>query len=319
MLANASGLRWIAPDRILFSEIKAGVHMALVTSQESRTGQRDVYVPPHARGMAHRSAISPDGKWVLVVEMDNSGWLPCRLVPFDGGGATRQVGPLNGSCIEAAWSPDGKWMYFTSDASGGAHIWRQRFAGGAPEPLTSGATREAGIAVAPDGRSLITSSGQEQSELWYHDRNGERQLTSQGFAANPQLSGDGSRVFYVTQTGENAARVGFVAGEPWVVESGDGAEGAPAAGSGGQRVRRSPDGKRIVYSIDVGAGAEIWLAPTDGRTPPRRLATGRIMYPRFGGGDRIYFAKAENNENYLYRMNLDGTEQVRPWSVPSWR
>ena len=34
--------------------------------------------------MAHRSTRSPDGKSVLVVEMNGADWLPCRLLPFDG-------------------------------------------------------------------------------------------------------------------------------------------------------------------------------------------------------------------------------------------
>ena len=34
--------------------------------------------------MAHRSYLSPDGKQMLVVEMNFCKWLPCRLVPFDG-------------------------------------------------------------------------------------------------------------------------------------------------------------------------------------------------------------------------------------------
>ena len=62
--------------------------MALVTATENRTGSRDLYVPAHERGMVHRSYLSPDSKQVLLVEMENGGWLPCRLVPFDG---TRRV------------------------------------------------------------------------------------------------------------------------------------------------------------------------------------------------------------------------------------
>ncbi|HEY1240126.1 MAG TPA: protein kinase, partial [Bryobacteraceae bacterium] len=38
MLKNASGLVWTGPRRIMFSEIRMGVHMAVVTSQESRIG-----------------------------------------------------------------------------------------------------------------------------------------------------------------------------------------------------------------------------------------------------------------------------------------
>ena len=41
--------------------------------------------------MVHHSYLSPDGKWVLVVEMDSRGnILPCRVVPFHGGGDARR-------------------------------------------------------------------------------------------------------------------------------------------------------------------------------------------------------------------------------------
>ena len=63
MLPNAEGLTWIDGQHLLFSEIKKGLHMALVTASESRAESRDVYVPPRERGMAHRSALSPDHKW----------------------------------------------------------------------------------------------------------------------------------------------------------------------------------------------------------------------------------------------------------------
>ena len=59
-LPNASGLSWLDRDHVLFSEIKTGMHMALVTAKESRTEERDVYVPLSERGMAHRSQASPD-------------------------------------------------------------------------------------------------------------------------------------------------------------------------------------------------------------------------------------------------------------------
>jgi serine/threonine protein kinase len=308
MLANASGLRWIGPDRLLFSEVKAGVHMAIVTSQESRTGQRDVYVPPHQRGMAHRSAISPDGKSVLIVEMDNSGWRPCRLAPFDGSSPGRQVGPLNGVCTEAAWSPDGKWMYFTSDTTGRAHIWRQPTDGGEPEQVTNGPSKEEGIAMAPDGRSFITSVGEEQGELWFHDATGDRRVSSQGFAANPLVSSDGKRIFYVLKMGENNTRIGFVSGELWVadVESGRNERLLPGIIVNGFDI--SADAKKVVYSVAVPEQkTEIWLASTDGRTPPRRLSAGTDQFPRFHPAGDIYFVAVEGDANYLYRMKQDGS------------
>jgi hypothetical protein len=151
MLKNASGLVWTDPRRLMFSEIRMGVHMAVVTSDVNRVGQRDVYVPPDEPDMAHRSYLSPDGKWVLLVEMDiDHLWEPCRLVPADGSSSGHKVGPPGGACTYAAWSPDGRWMYFTSNAVDTNHIWRQRFPDGKPEQITAGPTEEEGIAMAPD-------------------------------------------------------------------------------------------------------------------------------------------------------------------------
>jgi len=51
---------------------------------------RDVYVPAGKRSMAHHSYLSPDGRWVLIVEMDSRNEIiPCRIVPFDGSNEIR--------------------------------------------------------------------------------------------------------------------------------------------------------------------------------------------------------------------------------------
>jgi hypothetical protein len=51
-------LVWIGPDKLLFSEIKKGLHMAIVTASESRAEARDIYTPAHERSMGHRSLMS---------------------------------------------------------------------------------------------------------------------------------------------------------------------------------------------------------------------------------------------------------------------
>jgi DNA-binding winged helix-turn-helix (wHTH) protein len=197
-LPNASGLTWTTDKRILFAEIKSARHMGIVTATESRTDRREIYFPANERAMAHFAYASPDRKSILVVEMDQTHAFhqPCRLIPFDGSTAGRQVGP-RGTCTAAAWSPDGKWMYFGAMVGGSSHLWRQRFPDGEPEQITFGPSEEEDVAVAPDGRSLVTSVGTRRSVIWIHDATGERAISSEGYAAVPRLSRDGTHVFYL--------------------------------------------------------------------------------------------------------------------------
>ena len=108
--------------------------------------------------------------------MNNQGELtPCQVVPFNGSGDARLVGPPEGACVAGAWSPDGKWIYVSSNEGGHFHIWRQRFPDGPPEQVTSGTTEEEGIAMSSDGKSLLTSVGVTDNTIWIHDGSGDRQ------------------------------------------------------------------------------------------------------------------------------------------------
>src|SRR5262249_38915105 len=105
LLSNAAGLTWLDDRRLLFSEIRTGLHRGRVRAMETRAEYRRIYFPQDERGMVHLSYVSPDRKWALAVEM-NPVWLPCRVIPLDGGSEGRQAGP-KGKCTSAAWSPDG--------------------------------------------------------------------------------------------------------------------------------------------------------------------------------------------------------------------
>ncbi len=316
MLPNADGLTWINANQLLFSEIKTGIHMAVVTATSTRADSRDVYVPPRERGMAHRSALSPDRKWVLVAEMDNGGWLPCRLVPFDGSSPGRRVGPKDAACTYIAWSPNQKWMFFSSDKGGRFHIWRQRFPDGGPEQITSGATEEEGIAVAPDGSSLITSSGLRESTIWVRDQRGERQVSSEGFAGNPRFSPDGKKVYYLAQP--HGASGEFVGGELWVADLASGHSDRLLPGTLLSGYDISPDGTEIVYSVrDQDDRSRLWLASLNFKFPPRQFPSSvNEDEPRWDRAKRIYFRASEGKLNFLYRMNQDGSEHKKVIADP---
>src|SRR3984885_2755492 len=311
LLAQSSGLSWIEPvpgqRRVMFSdETGEGIHMGVFESTESRSELRTVYMPAGVNGMAHRSFLSPDRGSVLIVEMDLGAWKPCRLVPFDGSSAGTRVGPQPAQCTDAAWSPDGKWMYIAANTGDGFHIWRQRFPNGTPEQVTSGATEEQGLSFASDGRSFVTSVGGSQSTLWVHDAKGDRQITSEGFAFLPSFSGDGKTLYYL---GRSRASRRFVSGELWSASLETGHTTRLLPDYLMEHYDVSADGKRIVFlSIDESGRSQLWLAPLDGSSPPRRLDSkeylARALFDPHGG---VLFVGAENGIAYLYHVNDDGT------------
>lgn len=197
LLPNSSGLNWISPTTLVYSEVASGIHMGIVSSTASRAEHRVIYFPAHQRGMAHFSFVSPDRRSVLVAEMNQSGdFEQCRLVPFDGSSGGMLVGPA-GTCLSAAWSPDGRWMYFAAQTGKSSHLWRQRFPNGDPEQITFGPTKETAVAADPDGHSLLTSLGSTHSAIWIHAANREHRLTAETSAWQPWLSNDGRRLYYL--------------------------------------------------------------------------------------------------------------------------
>jgi serine/threonine protein kinase/Tol biopolymer transport system component len=309
-LRNASGLVWFG-KRMVFSEVKNNdLHMAIVSSEETRTGARDVYVPAGLRGMAHRSYPSPDGKWMLVVEMDRGEWLPCRLVPMDGTSTGRPVGPPGARCTSAAWAPDGKSIYVSSNAESSFHIWRQAFPDGRPELITPGPTEEEGIAVAPDGRSFITAVGQRHSVTWVRDSGGERQVSVEGYSYDPKFARDGKRLCYRILRG--AVPISD-SSELRVVDLESGRSdpllpGLPVRGNLGHSYDIAPDGQHAVAAApDRDGKRRLWLAALDGQSPPRQIPNVEGDMPFFGPGDEIYFRGREGTSMFAYAVRKDGT------------
>ena len=312
-LSNASGLVWTGNRSVLFSELLRGVHMAVVGADDDRGGARDVYVPAHENGMAHRSDPSPDRKWALVAEMDGP-WLPCRLVPLDGTSSGRVVGPQGAGCTSAAWSPDGRWMYFSSTASGSFHIWRQHFPDGTPEQITSGPTEEEGIAMAPDGRSLITAVGQRQRPLMLHEQGRDRQVSLEGYAYQPKFTPDGKRLLYRILRGSQPRSD---ATELWIAETDSGRTerllpGEPMFGSGTYDI--SEGGNQVIVSARDRDGKDrLWLVPLDRRSPPRQVPGIEGDWAVFGEAGQIFF---RSTAGFAYRVREDGTELTKVIAEP---
>ncbi|HET7348217.1 MAG TPA: protein kinase [Acidobacteriaceae bacterium] len=304
LLPNSSSLSWIdGGKRLLFSELKEGLHMAVVTTDEARGDSRDVYLPPDKRGMAHHSYLSPDGRWVLIAEMNSRGqFQPCSIVPFHGTGDRKMVGPPSRECLSGAWSPDGRWVYLTV-LTDGFHLWRQRIPEGSPEQVTFGPTTQEGIAMAADGKSLITSVGTEDSTVWIHDQNGDQQISSEGYASSPKFSGDGRTLWFLMSNGQTRGQ------ELWIEDLSTRKQERVLPGYAMDGYAVSSDGKEVAFVMsDRSGGSSLWIAPTSRRSAPVRISsTAKEDSPNFLPNGDLIFRVMEGGSNFIYRMKPDGS------------
>ena len=310
IFGNSAGVSWLDPRHILFSEISSGIHMGVVTATENRSEYRKIYFPLEERGMAHLSYASPDRKWALVTEM-NPVWQPCRVVPLDGSTAGRQAGP-NGKCTSTAWSPDQRWMYFGVEVDGNHHLWRQRFPNGEPEQITSGTTEEDGVAVDPDGRSLITSIGMHQSAAWIHDARGERPISSQGYVPDPDKTGlggtlprftrDGKSLYYLRSESPGDST------ELWRADLETEKSDRVLPGFFMSEFDISSDGKEVLFSTP---NRQLWLAALDRSSPPQMISDRGEDSPHFGPDGVLLYRMSDGTKHYLGRINRDGSGRAK--------
>ncbi len=317
LLHNAAGLSWLDPGHFLFSRTHSGIHLGVVTQSVTGDHYRELYFPPHERGMAHYSYASPDRTSALVVEMNGQGnWAVCQLISLNGGFQARPIGP-EGACTSAGWAPDGSWMYFIATIKGQSHLWRQRFPNGRPQQITFGPMEEEGLAVEPDGHSVITSIGVRASAIWIHDDQGERSLSSEGEIvadlSPPSFTADNKALYYLLR--HPSADSGP---ELWRMTVDSGKSEAVFPGVSMLAYDVSPDDKQVVYAAAGRDGkSQLWLAPIDRSSAPKQIGRSGETTPYFGPRGKILFQMAKGNANYLEEMNEDGSgrSKVVPYAI----
>jgi Tol biopolymer transport system component len=205
--------------------------------------------------------IGPSQMWLYVANADGSG--EHRLLP----GST-------GEDYDASFSPDGKWIVFTSErdpeGSGQADIWRVHPDGSALERLTTDTSMEDAGVLSPDGNSLAyvsTKGGARTANIWVLDLKTHR-------ARN--LTGDGKVEPHETMNGYF-------------------------------RPSWSPDGKWIAFSSDRG---EKWQGAETGAGAGHSHPTSLYIMKRDGSGMKRLTTSAEGNAFGAPKWSADGSKLV---------
>lgn len=212
-------------------------------------------------------AISPDGKTILF---DMLGEI--YALPAAGG---RAVPVATGLAFEAqpTFSPDGKWIAYVSDRSGGDNVWIARIDGSDARRISSdddGAVRTSPEWSA-DGKSVYVSRYRirlDRYELWRHPVDGgAAELVAPAKPADDApraawqstlgaaATRDGKYLYYARRVGD----LSFDEPVPWTIvrrDLGTGAEETVIGNSGGReaggetffRPAISPDGTLLAYA-----------------------------------------------------------------------
>ena len=192
-------------------------------------------------------------------------------IPADGGEPVRvtEDGYFDWNPV---WSPDGKYLYFSSDRGDSQNLWRVAIseesgeALGNPEPVTSGVAAEAlHLSLSGDGRKVAYVAQTVASNIHKVDFD----PTTGETLGSPAPVTRGSNRFFVTDTSPDGewltGRTGSKQQGLFVMRS-DGSERRQLTDdlARDRGARWSPDGQWIAFYLDRTGTYEIWTVRPDG-------------------------------------------------------
>ncbi len=119
--------------------------------QTLRTGNR--FKVSSKPGINGAPAFSPDGRKLVVTLGGVEGNLDIYVLDITSR-QTRRLTTHRAIDTEGTWSPDGRYIFFTSDRSGGPQVYRVAANGGTPERITFEGGYNARPRLSPDGTRL---------------------------------------------------------------------------------------------------------------------------------------------------------------------
>jgi len=235
----------------------------------------------------------------------------------------------DGLQIEATWSPDGRFIAYSSDRGGKFDIWVQQISGGNPVQITKGPGQNWQPDWSPDGKYIAYRSENGNGGLFVVPVLGgeglERKIASFGYY--PRWSPDSSRILFRT----HFANLNALSDRFYLVDLDGSTPREVFADFISQRKLEAfsaawhPDGKRIsVWASGPGPILDFWTVPVAGGVAvkskfapeiekqiaevSRVPGTKTCIEPKFSwapSGKAIYFGRWFLGALNLWKMTID--------------
>jgi serine/threonine protein kinase/WD40 repeat protein len=293
-------------------------------SQRSTAGGPPAAMPsrsPKRRGLA--AAAAGAGALLLAA----AGYLAwsrlgpsARVAPPGAPYTLTRVTFEEGLQAQPTWSPDGRFIAYSSNQSGNFDIWVQPLGGGRAVQVTTDSASDWQPAWSPDGNSLVFRSERDGGGIFLVPALGGRERRLASFGNWPEWSPDGAKILF-TVGAPLASAVGVPA-EVYLVSRDGGAperilsDGLAEFSSMG-RITWHPDGRRVSF---LGLKAEkraFWtVAIPDGTATPsevsEEVARGvkeaelSAVVPGWApDGESLYLEGVSKGVQNLWRVSVD--------------
>jgi serine/threonine protein kinase len=215
-----------------------------------------------------------------------------------------------------SWSPDGRFIAYSSDLNGVFNIWVQPVGGGDPIQVTHSAAHDWQPDWSPDGNSIVFRSEREGGGLYVTPAFGGREKRIASFGYNPRWSSDGSRILCLSPGDGHFdfPRVFIInvnGGAPVEVSTTGTRQGTFTSL---QSVAWHPDGKRISFLANDGS---FWTMSLEGEKPAkpemkpsvaRQFQDAAVQLEHFAwtpSGSAIFFEGESNGVRNLWKVAVD--------------